>query len=236
MIALIKLFFAHLIGDFLLQPKSWVEEKQKKKSASLKFYLHLLLHGLLIMLVFWDITLWPLALSLMALHGVIDLLKLYAQKEHTTARWFLADQLLHVAAIVGLWYLYFNPGINVSQYMAQPTLWIYATAVLFITTVSGIVINQLLSGWSGSLRLVNDESLHQAGKYIGILERLFIFTFVVMGKWEGIGFLLAAKSIFRFSDLKESKDRKLTEYILIGTLLSFAIAIATGLIVTQLVE
>ena len=31
-------------------------------------------------------------------------------------------------------------------------------------------------------------------------------------------------------DLKESKDRKLTEYILIGTLLSFGIAILTAIL------
>ncbi|MFV0501856.1 MAG: hypothetical protein ACK5MH_09735 [Bacteroidales bacterium] len=53
---------------------------------------------------------------------------------------------------------------------------------------------------------------------------------------SGIGFLLAAKSIFRFGDLKDSKDRKLTEYILIGTLLSFAVAIATGQLVLLLVN
>jgi len=61
-------------------------------------------------------------------------------------------------------------------------------------------------------------------------------VFVITGNWEGIGFLLAAKSVFRFGDLKESKDRKLTEYILIGTLLSFGIAIATGMLALKLTE
>jgi len=54
---------------------------------------------------------------------------------------------------------------------------------------------------------------------------------VVSGHWEAIGFLVAAKSVFRFGDLKDSGNRKLTEYILIGTLLSFGIAIVTGMIV-----
>ena len=93
-----------------------------------------------------------------------------------------------------------------------------------------------MSKWSKALNENSDESLSSAGKYIGILERLFVFTFVVTGKWEAIGFLLAAKSVFRFGDLKESKDRKLTEYILIGTLLSFSIALAAGLIVLQMTE
>ena len=38
-----------------------------------------------------------------------------------------------------------------------------------------------------------------------------------------IGFLVAAKSILRF---EEAKKQKLAEYILIGTLLSFSLAIA----------
>lgn len=88
--------------------------------------------------------------------------------------------------------------------------------------------------WSNSINESNKSSLSNAGKYIGMLERIFVFVFVVTGRWEGIGFLLTAKSVFRFGDLKESKDRKLTEYILIGTLLSFGIAIATGMIVLTL--
>ncbi|MDK2969458.1 MAG: hypothetical protein PWQ65_561, partial [Bacteroidota bacterium] len=46
--------------------------------------------------------------------------------------------------------------------------------------------------------------------------------------------LVAAKSVFRFGDLKDSGNRKLTEYILIGTLLSFGIAIVTGMIVVSI--
>jgi hypothetical protein len=68
------------------------------------------------------------------------------------------------------------------------------------------------------------------------LERLFVSTFVLTGNWAAIGFLIAAKSVFRFGDLRESKSRKLTEYILIGTLLSFAIAIATSLAVLALIQ
>jgi hypothetical protein len=76
--------------------------------------------------------------------------------------------------------------------------------------------------------------LPNAGKYIGILERLLVFTFVVLGHWEAIGFLVAAKSVFRFGDLKESGNRKLTEYILIGTLLSFGIAVVAGIVVVSI--
>ena len=89
----------------------------------------------------------------------------------------------------------------------------------------------IISIWTPESKNKKDDSLQNAGNYIGILERLFVFCFILTGHFEAIGFLLAAKSIFRFGDLKEAKDRKLTEYVLIGTLLSFGIAMATGFLV-----
>jgi hypothetical protein len=47
-----------------------------------------------------------------------------------------------------------------------------------------------------------------------------------------VGFILAAKSIFRFGDLTNSRDRNLTEYVLIGTLLSFGSALLAGILYT----
>ncbi len=236
MILLTKLILAHFIGDFLLQPKSWVEEKEIKKASSPKLYLHVLIHGLLILLILWNFEYWLLALLLMLSHGIIDVVKIYAQKEANKPKWFLADQLLHLGSILVLWYLWFNPVLNLTEWSKNPSVWVYAVAILFLTKVSGILMQVLMYDWSKILDDSNDESLNNAGKYIGILERLFVFTFVITGNWEAIGFLLAAKSVFRFGDLKESKDRKLTEYILIGTLLSFAIAIATGMLVLKLIE
>ena len=85
----------------------------------------------------------------------------------------------------------------------------------------------IISKWD--LKEYNEESsLENAGAYIGILERLFVFMFIITNHWEGVGFLIAAKSVFRFGDLSKAKDRKLTEYILIGTLLSFGLAILFG--------
>jgi hypothetical protein len=103
------------------------------------------------------------------------------------------------------------------------------TLIVFLTFPGAIFIKMFIAKWSPGKGDQKDESLMEAGKYIGILERLFVFAFVILGHWEAIGFLLAAKSIFRFGDLKESKDRKLTEYMLIGTLISFGIAILAGL-------
>ena len=236
MIILIKIIIAHFIGDFLIQPKSWVKEKEEKKIKSWKLYLHSLIHGFLVLVLLWDINYWFLSLLILVSHGIIDILKLYTQKEETKSKWFFIDQLLHFIIIVGLWYIFFKPELQFAAWFENTSVWVYTVAILFITFVSGILIRELMSKWINELEDKNNESLSNAGKYIGILERLFVFFFVVTGNWEGIGFLLAAKSVFRFGDLKDSKDRKLTEYILIGTLLSFGIAIAIGKLALILIK
>jgi hypothetical protein len=235
MIILLKLLLAHFVGDFVFQPKSWVVDKEQHKAKSPKLYLHILVHGFLVMLFLWDLTYWPVALAVTFIHGAIDLLKLYAQKEGNQPKWFLIDQGMHVIALIGLWVVWISPEMrDLSTWIDGRAIWLYATAIIFLTAVSGIVIQVVLSTWAKVLDVRDGESLSHAGKYIGILERLFVFTFVVTGNWGAIGFLMAAKSVFRFGDLKESKDRKLTEYILIGTLLSFGIAVATGMLVAGL--
>ena len=211
-------------------------KKEIHKAKSFKLYIHILIHGLLVLLVLWDFNYWLLALLLMISHGIIDTIKLYAQQEKNKSLSFLIDQALHIISILVMWDLFFKPKINLNALVEDTEIWIYAAAILFITVVSGIVMMVLMSTWSKALNDSNEESLNNAGKYIGMLERIFVFTFVVTGNWEGIGFLLVAKSVFRFGDLKESKDRKLTEYILIGTLLSFGMAIAVGMLVLKLIE
>ena len=168
---LIKLILAHLIGDFFLQPSSWVQEKEQNKLKSPTLYLHVLIHVAILFLILWDLSKWPLVLIIGISHLIIDALKLIIQKKKTKRLFFFLDQLLHLLVLIA-----------------------------------------------------------DAGKYIGILERVLVFVFVILNHWEAVGFLITAKSVFRFGDLRESKERKLTEYILIGTLISFGIAILVGLI------
>lgn len=76
----------------------------------------------------------------------------------------------------------------------------------------------------------SENGLKDGGLWIGYIERFLILTFVLMSYHEGIGFLLAAKSIFRFGELKNETEIKRTEYILIGTLLSFVLAVCVGML------
>lgn len=70
-----------------------------------------------------------------------------------------------------------------------------------------------------------DEGEYNTGRLIGMLERIFVFLFVLLGQYTAIGFILAAKGVARFQDFK---SRTFAEYVLIGTLLSSLLAMAMG--------
>jgi len=227
MILLIKLFLAHIIGDFFIQPFSWVKDKEKKKLKSTKFYLHIAVHIALLFLIVYDLNLWPLIITIGVSHFIIDTVKLYAQKGAKSKRyWFFIDQFLHVTAIV-LAYVFFVDSHIFDDFKTENML-LLITCLLFLTYPISIIMKVIFTKWNIEALTKGDKSLEDAGKYIGILERLLVFVFIVSNHWGAVGFLITAKSVFRFGDLRESKDRKLTEYVLIGTLISFSIAIAVG--------
>ncbi len=231
---LIQLILAHLIGDFLLQPKKWVEDKEQRTYRSKYLYLHVLIHAALVMILLWDLNLWWIAVIIGVSHYMIDLIKLEFQKPKTKKIWFFADQFLHIAVIVAIGV--YQQQISVEIFGNHEFLK-YLAGVVFLTTPVSVIMRILLSTWTPSTTHQSNletESLTNAGKYIGILERLLVFTFISVNHWEGVGFMIAAKSIFRFSDLAQAKQRKLTEYVLIGTLLSFGIAVCTAILIHYL--
>ncbi|TDE43830.1 DUF3307 domain-containing protein [Flavobacterium rhamnosiphilum] len=228
MIIFVKLLLAHLLGDFLFQPTSWVLDKESRKHKSIYLYIHTLLHFILAWALVGGTDFVWFAILLAVTHGGIDFLKLHFQKNKTKRNWFVIDQLLHLIVLIAITLFYNNERIDFTAF--DNRFWIFATGILLLTKPTSILIKNIISIWTPENK-TSDDSLSNAGNYIGILERLFVFYFVITAHFEAIGFLLAAKSIFRFGDLKEAKDRKLTEYVLIGTLLSFGIALLTGLLV-----
>ncbi|SFD63835.1 DUF3307 domain-containing protein [Flavobacterium phragmitis] len=235
MILFVKLLLAHLLGDFIWQPGTWVADKEAKKHKSIYLYIHILLHGILVAILAGEIRFIPYAILIAITHGIIDLIKLNFQKKKNKRTWFVVDQIAHILVLICVVLLYENKSLP--YFWEDNVFWIFATGILLLTKPTSIFIKTIISIWAPESKINNqDNSLVAAGNYIGILERLFVFGFILTDHFEAIGFLLAAKSIFRFGDLKEAKDRKLTEYVLIGTLISFGIAILAGLLVQLLLK
>jgi hypothetical protein len=239
MVTLFQWIFAHLLGDFILQTRAMVRHKQRLKGRSWMLYLHCAIHGILVYLFVPSWHMWMVPLLVIFTHYVIDLWKLN-QPEGVV--YFIIDQLLHILVLFGLWGLFVAPSgwlpKNWLTLMHSQASWAIAAGYLMVTFPLSLLLASATQRWrrqaeEGSMR--SSISLNEAGKWIGIFERLLVFTFVICSHFEGIGFLIAAKSILRFNDIKGQEARKEAEYILIGTLMSFALSIMVGLIVRSFI-
>ena len=147
--------------------------------------------------------------------------------------WFFLDQALHLAVLFLLWFgLQGDPGA-LFAHNAWNILWgtAYNQALILTTGLAlgvfavGVVLKLQMDEFALSLIHISPQGLPKGGKTIGILERLLVFLFVLVEKPEGIGFIVAAKSVFRISDLTNRTERDQAEYIMIGTLRSFTYAL-----------
>ena len=222
---LTKLILAHLITDFILQPKSWVDERNTKHFASPRLYLHGIITAAFAFII-TGFQYWLIAVIILSTHILIDGWKSY---QKPTVRYFIADQFLHILVILGCWYGTFITWNDVTTAWQEVNenldIWKKVTAFVFLTTPAGILIGQLTKQWRD--KLPEAESLANAGKWIGIVERIIILIFVLFGQYAAIGLLVAAKGIIRFNE-KDRQEIK-TEYLVVGTLMSIGLAIITGL-------
>ncbi|SEK65284.1 DUF3307 domain-containing protein [Halomonas daqiaonensis] len=239
---LLGLVLGHLVGDFMLQPRIWVEERYQLRHRSPRLLQHALVHGLLaggILLVATAAMPQGLAAVLLGAlvvavsHWLIDLAK--ARLPAGELRWFLLDQILHLLVLLGLWLAWLGslaPLSELAAWLTSPTVLGVATAYLLVTRPLSIAIALVMQRWSAQLE--ETGTLASAGARIGVLERLLVLTLVLLDQLTAVGFLLAAKSVLRFGDLRDSRDRKLTEYVLLGTLLSISTTLVLGMLVRLL--
>ena len=226
---LFSLLAAHFIGDFFTQTDNGIQQREEKGWRAPYMYLHGGIHFVLIWILLWNIDAWIIALIIAISHIIIDGIKVFLKGKVGTVKLFFSDQLVHIAVILTVWVWYYNPDLNIS--ITNDTWFIFG-GLLLVTNPAAYTIGTIMDFWSDNIKMNDNESLPDAGKTIGILERIFVYMAIIIGSPEIIGFLIAAKSVFRFGDISHAKNRKLTEYILIGSLLSFLIAAGVGLFVT----
>lgn len=216
----ILLALAHTLADFVFQT-DWMVANKRNPAV-------LALHGGIVFALTFGALGGGLylALGITAAHLVIDAVKLYALPVRLWS--YLADQAAHFATLaVGAWLL---PQTVATGLWADYTI----TALPVAVFISGLVLATFagapaVGGLMAPYRdAAQPEGLENAGKIIGLLERALIFLMVMIGEPAGIGFLIAAKSILRFDAV--SKDRRISEYVIIGTLASFgwALIVAFG--------
>jgi len=255
---LLRLIVAHLLTDFILQPKSWVRDREARQGKSVKLYLHVTLTTLIAYLFSGLYDNWVIPVVIFVSHLLIDYLKSKTSKDNFS--YFITDQVAHLTVIVVLWATLEHNLENLSNMgsllFGSQKFWTITAGYIFVSWPLGIIIGKATQKWRDQIaaerqRTIKDSNgapqtedpvlatnaryeeqelgLASAGKWIGICERVLILTFVIMQQYTAIGFLMTAKSILRFSE-KETNTQLKTEYILVGTLVSFASSAMIGVL------
>ena len=228
---LILQLLAHLVSDFYLQ----TEKSCKSKADNAFKSRHLYIHALITFGCAWLFSLsfhflWA-ALLIAVLHLVIDGLKSVCKNLKGA---FFIDQLLHLAVIVAVVITFNNIGeISLPIWLPETKVLLWIMALVFCLRPANFIIQNIFK--EAKITIPDsgkEQSLPNAGRVIGNVERMLTLVFVMLGQYEAIGFLLAAKSLLRFRETDTVKS----EYVLVGTLLSFGIAILMGVAVKLLIE
>ena len=228
---LILQLLAHLVSDFYLQTEKSCKSKADNAFKSGHLYIHVLITFACAWLFSLNVGYWWAALLIAALHLVIDGLKSICRNLKGA---FFYDQLLHVAVIVTAVALFNNKGvISFPNWLPETKSLLWIVAFVFCLRPANFFIQNIFKDAKISIPdSGKEQSLPNAGRVIGNVERMLTLVFVMLGQYEAIGFLLAAKSLLRFREMDTVKS----EYVLVGTLLSFGIAILMGVAVKLLIE
>ena len=227
---LILQLIAHLITDYYLQNDEISKLKRERGFKTGYLYVHALVTFLTAWLLSCSFNFVVAALAIGFAHLLIDGIKSMLKKWKYV---FFADQLVHIAIIVTV-VCFYNQQVSISL-----PEWLPATRYLLV--IAGVIIclkptNVLISNVLETFDIHSTDTkgetgdLEKAGRLIGNLERILALVFVLLSQFQAIGFLIAAKAILRFKDTSTAK----TEYVLIGTLLSFGVAILIGVLINHL--
>ena len=218
------LVFGHVVADFTLQSDGMVRDKTRPRV--------LLLHVAVVTGASWlalGLAPQPLLLGLIAIsHYVIDWVKLRHGGKSLAP--FLVDQAGHLAMIA--------LGASIFPTAFSSGLWGLAPGwVPHLPQGMALAAGVIATIWAGDhavralmqpLTPHDPTSLPKGGRLIGRLERTMILMLVLSAQTAAIGFLIAAKSLLRFNELARDADRSASEYVIIGTLASFAWGLAAA--------
>jgi hypothetical protein len=222
---LLPLLAGHLLADFPLQPDSWVAQRQERGWRAPALYLNGALAALLGWLFVARWGAWWILPLIGATHILIDGVK---ARGGDSARVFLLDQAAHLAVLLGVaWFLTRDAGVPAAP--DRRAGWALACGALLVWWVAGVFVGKATRRWHEQLPDDGKRTLPDAGLWIGRLERALTFVFVLLGQFAAIGFLITAKSVLRIGEVARGGDRREAEYILIGTMMSFLLAILAGL-------
>jgi Protein of unknown function (DUF3307) len=247
----LALYLAHLLTDFVFQTGWVVSEKHHGQWRGYRGYLvHGLTHYIAVLatVAIADPHRIPtlyfqlIAVSLSIVHLIVDWAKLSLTKSRllpANALTFMLDQVIHLGTVIGAVLLLVHPSVETLRfwltriYLLEEKILLVMVVYVLVIFAGGYFIRELIKPlWreEPGQETKEHEEVINAGLYIGWLERFLVLTALFLQSPATVGFILAAKSIVRYPELKSIR---FAEYFLIGTLLSVAIAIAGAIILLR---
>lgn len=230
----------HLLADFLFQTHWMVTGKRARLGPLLAHGAEVLIVQALVLLPFVSnrAFAWAPLMVIALAHVAIDAFKVRVEARWgRRLLWFGLDQLLHFGVLIAAASLLARaPATQIREGLDPATLTRFAlVSGIYAFNVNGgsAVVSAVLAGFRPENAASPSADEFHAGHVIGILERMVMLTLVWLGQWGALGFVLTAKSVARF---KELESREFAETYLVGTLTSFLVAGASGLLLRALIS
>jgi hypothetical protein len=229
---IIAMFLAHLVGDYILQ---W-DRLALWKSRALK---GVLAHGLVVSFVTFLFILpfnpiwWQGAAFISILHIVIDAVQLKVKPPILPLFRFILDQIAHftiiVVALAAGGYLTSSMlTADVIPVIHNDRLWLYLLGYAFITMPAWVLVKfaayGLVKGSGPSFPGISN-------KYLGILERILITTFVALGQFILVPFIAIPRLVVEWPVVRDGEE---TAVYLAEFLASITLAVLIGLALSLL--
>ena len=234
---LITILTAHLLGNFILQT-NWMEEHKRHIGV-------LLLRAFVVMILtclLMGSFPWQILLIIFLLNFVVDAIKIYRKMDSLFS--FIIIQSVHLIVLTGLaaifadtatnswWTTFLKDGLS-DWYFASLSL---LSGLILAIPVGGVLVGKATKPLMQEIGENDIKGLEKGGLYIGWLERFLVLPLFLINQPTGIGFLFAAKSILRFGEIKDTSQRKVAEYIIIGTFFSFGWALSIAALKQRVIQ
>jgi uncharacterized protein DUF3307 len=238
MLLFLQLYLAHLVADFLLQPNRIARRKTEIRPLVAHAAIHLVCAAAAVNLGL-DRRVAGAIVGVALIHTLLDYGKARLSGDGLIA--FAADQAAHllVVALASIWLTgSWSAMIDIIRsLLTNPLVYLYGCAYAAVVFGGGYLIQKVTQSFLVSMQSSVTQlrpGLPNAGKYIGWVERILILTFIVGGYETAVGFLLAAKALVRYPEIKEDTRGHFAEYFLVGTLTSVGLALIAGMAVNKL--
>ena len=215
-------FIAHLCLDYFFQTDKLAKQKNTIGFKSSFLYWHALVCFVLAWVFSLQISFVLAAATIAVTHFLMDGFKRHLNESKYFGRYAFYLIILTVVVVFYSKWQGINPSIDVSINFKYLSI---ITGYLVCLKPANIFIREVFK--STEIQVSSDNEMPNAGKVIGVLERILTLTFIIVSQYSAVGFLIAAKSILRYGNNETLK----TEYVLIGTMLSFGIAVIAGIII-----